>query len=146
MAFRKKVRDVRIVNNYEYNSIELYFDGKPDEMTRETLKMFKWRWNPKKFCWYNKNTVENMALVESLNKSADEMREKKIPESYSEKYEKKETEPSMDIKSFVDSLFKASDEEEKKTLKVTTQVDKKVKKVSKKIIDIDDDNFELNLQ
>ena len=135
---------MRIVNNYEYNSIELYFDGKPDEMTRETLKMFKWRWNPKKFCWYNKNTVENMVLVESLNKSADEMREKKISESYSEKYEKKETEPSMDIKSFVDSLFKASDEEEKKTLKVTTQVDKKVKKVSKKIIDIDDDNFELN--
>lgn len=80
---------MRIVNNYEYNSIELYFDGKPDEMTRETLKMFKWRWNPKKFCWYNKNTVENMALAESLNKSADEMKEKKIPESYSEKYEKK---------------------------------------------------------
>ena len=73
------------------------------------------------------------------------MKEKKIPESYSEKYEKKETEPSMDIKSFVYSLFKASDEEEKKTLKVTTQVDKKVKKVSKKIIDIDDDNFELDL-
>ena len=38
---------MRIVNNYEYNSIELYFDGKPDEMTRETLKMFKWRRNPK---------------------------------------------------------------------------------------------------
>ena len=31
---------MRIVNNYEYNSIELYFDAKPDEMTRETLKMF----------------------------------------------------------------------------------------------------------
>ena len=52
---------MRIVNNYEYNSIELYFDGKPDEMTRETLKMFKWRRNPKKFCWYNKNTAENKA-------------------------------------------------------------------------------------
>lgn len=24
---------MRMVNNYEYNSIELYFDGKPDEMT-----------------------------------------------------------------------------------------------------------------
>ena len=58
---------MRIENNYEYNSIELYFDGKPDEMTRETLKMFKWKWNPKKFCWYNKNTTENMALAESLN-------------------------------------------------------------------------------
>lgn len=135
---------MRIVNNYEYNSIELYFDGKPDEMTRETLKMFKWRWNPKKFCWYNKNTVENMALAESLNKSAEEMKEKKIPESYSEKYEKKETESSMDIKAFVDSLFKTNDEENK-ALKVTVQADKKSKKVSGKIIDIDDDNFELDL-
>ena len=135
---------MRIVNNYEYNSIELYFDGKPDEMTRETLKMFKWRWNPKKFCWYNKNTVENMALAESLNKSAEEMKEKKIPESYSEKYEKKETESSMDIKTFVDSLFKTNDEENK-ALKVTVQADKKSKKVSGKIIDIDDDNFELDL-
>ena len=38
---------MRIENNYEYNSIELYFDGKPDEMTRETLKVFKWKWNGK---------------------------------------------------------------------------------------------------
>ena len=135
---------MRIVNNYEYNSIELYFDGKPDEMTRETLKMFKWRWNPKKFCWYNKNTVENKALAESLDKSTDEMRDKKIPESYLEKYEKKEVEPSMDIKEFANSLFKTS-EEENKTLKVTAQADKKLKKVSRKIIDIDDDNFELDL-
>ena len=105
---------MRIVNNYEYNSIELYFDGKPDEMTRETLKMFKWRRNPKKFCWYNKNTAENKALAESLNKSTDEMKDKKI-------------------------------EEEKKTLKVTAQAVKKSQKVSKKIIDIDDDNFELDL-
>ena len=53
MKFEMKVRDMRVVNNYEDNSIELYFDGKPDEMTRETLKIFKWRWNPKKFCWLN---------------------------------------------------------------------------------------------
>ena len=53
------------------------------------------------------------------------MKDKKIPESYSEKYEKKETESSIDIKSFVDSLFKASEEEEKKTLKVTAQAVKK---------------------
>ena len=72
------------------------------------------------------------------------MKDKKIPESYSEKYEKKETEPTMDVKSFVDSLFKTS-AEENKALKVTAQVDKKSKKVSGKIIDIDDDNFELDL-
>ena len=45
----------------------------------------------------------------------------------------------------MDSLFKASEEEEKKTLKVTAQAVKKSQKVSKKIIDIDDDNFELDL-
>lgn len=50
----------------------------------------------------------------------------------------------MDVKSFVDSLFKTS-AEENKALKVTAQADKKSKKVSGKIIDIDDDNFELDL-
>ena len=28
---------MRIENNYEYNSIELYFDGKPDENVRNIL-------------------------------------------------------------------------------------------------------------
>lgn len=136
---------MKIVNNYEYNSIELYFDGKPDEMTRETLKMFKWRWNPKKNCWYNKNTAENMALAESLNKSTDEMRKSKIPDRYFDKYTKKNVEPVMDVKAFVDSLFKTSEEQEEKILKVTNQEDKKPRKSSRKIIDIDDDNFELDL-
>ena len=136
---------MRIVNNYEYNSIELYFDGKPDEMTRETLKMFKWRWNPKKFCWYNKNTAENKALAESLNKSTDEMKDKKIPESYAEKYEKKETEPTMDINAFVDNLFKMNEKQENNILKVASQTEKRSKSIAKKIIDIDDDNFELDL-
>lgn len=125
---------MRIVNNYEYNSIELYFDGKSNEMTRETLKMFKWRWNPKKFCWYNKNTAENKALAESLNKSTDEMKDKKIPESYSEKYEKKETEPSMDINAFVDNLFKINEKQENNILKVASQTEKKPKSIAKKIL------------
>ena len=136
---------MKIVNNYEYNSIELYFDGKPDEMTRETLKMFKWRWNPKKFCWYNKNTAENMALAESLNKSADEMKEKKISDTYSDKYMKKDAEPVMDVKAFVDNLFKVNETQEKNILKVPSQAERKTKNISKKIIDIDDDNFELDL-
>lgn len=136
---------MKIVNNYEYNSIELYFDGKPDEMTRETLKMFKWRWNPKKFCWYNKNTAENMALAESLNKSADEMKEKKISDTYSDKYMKKDAEPVMDVKAFVDNLFKVNETQEKNILKVPSQAERTPKNISKKIIDIDDDNFELDL-
>lgn len=136
---------MRIENNYEYNSIELYFDGKPDEMTRETLKMFKWRWNPKKFCWYNKNTTENMALAESLNSSAEEMRAQKVPDSYAEKYNKEEQKASAYVSNLVDSIFKESAAQEEKTLKVPEHVEKKPKRVEKKIIDIDDDNFELDL-
>lgn len=136
---------MRIENNYEYNSIELYFDEKPDEMTRETLKMFKWRWNPKKFCWYNKNTTENMALAESLNSSIEEMRAKKVPDSYAEKYNKEEPKASAYISNLVDGLFKESAAQGKKTLKVPEHMEKKPKRVEKKIIDIDDDNFELDL-
>lgn len=136
---------MRIENNYEYNSIELYFDGKPDEMTRETLKMFKWRWNPKKFCWYNKNTAENMALAESLNNSAEEMRTKKVPDSYAEKYNKEEPKDSAYVSNLADSLFKESATKEDKTLKVPEYIEKKSKRVEKKIIDIEDDNFELDL-
>lgn len=136
---------MRIENNYEYNSIELYFDGKPDEMTRETLKMFKWKWNPKKFCWYNKNTTENMALAESLNSSAEEMRAKKIPDSYAEKYNKQEPKASAYVSNLVDNLLKESAAQEEKTLKVPEHIEKKPKGVEKKIIDIADDNFELDL-
>lgn len=136
---------MRIENNYEYNSIELYFDGKPDEMTRETLKMFKWRWNPKKLCWYNKNTTENMALAEALNSSAEEMQAKKVPDSYAEKYNKEEPKSSSYVSNLVDSLFKESAAQEVKTLKVPEHIEKKPKRVEKKIIDIDDDNFELDL-
>ncbi len=72
-------------------------------------------------------------MAESLNKSTDEMKDKKIPGSYSEKYEKKETESSMDIKAFVDSLFKTSDEENE-ALKVTVQTDKKSKKYRERLL------------
>lgn len=136
---------MRIKNNYKYNSIELYFDGKPDEMTRETLKMFKWRWNPKKFCWYNKNTAENMVLAELLNRSAEEMRAQKVPDSYAVKYNKEGSKASAYVRNLVDSLFKESAAQKEKTLKVPEHMEKKPKRVEKKIIDINDDNFELDL-
>lgn len=86
-----------------------------------------------------------LRLAESLNKSTDEMKDKKIPESYSEKYEKKETEPTMDINAFVDNLFKMNEKQENNILKVASQTEKRSKSIAKKIIDIDDDNFELDL-
>ena len=88
---------------------------------------------------------ENMALAESLNSSAEEMRAKKIPDSYAEKYNKEEPKDSAYLSNLVDSLFKESAAQEEKTLKVSEHMEKKPKRVEKKIIDIDDDNFELDL-
>lgn len=136
---------MRIENNYEYNSIELYFDGKPDEITRETLKMFKWRWNPKKLCWYNRNTAENMALAESLNSSVDEMQEKKIPDSYAKKYYKEESKDSTPVSNLDDSIVKENSVQENNTFKESEHMKKKHNLLKKNIIDIEDDNFELNL-
>lgn len=137
---------MRIENNYEYNSIELYFDGKPDEMTRETLKMFKWRWNPKKFCWYNKNTTENMALAESLNSSAEEMRAQKVPDSYAEKYNKEEPKASAYVSNLVDSIFKESAAQEEKTLKsARTCREKAEAELKKRLLTLMTNNFELDL-
>ena len=45
----------------------------------------------------------------------------------------------------MDSLFKESAAQEEKTLKVSEHMEKNPKRVEKKIIDIDDDNFELDL-
>lgn len=41
-----------IKENHEYNSREVYFNGKPSEEVRNALKELKMRWNGKKLCWY----------------------------------------------------------------------------------------------
>lgn len=38
--------------NQEYGSKEIYFEGIPTKETRDSLKALKFRWNPKKGCWY----------------------------------------------------------------------------------------------
>lgn len=41
-----------IRENHQYNSREVYFDGKPSRDTRAALKALKMRWNHVKACWY----------------------------------------------------------------------------------------------
>ena len=41
-----------IRQNAAYNSLEVYFEGKPGEAIRAALKALKFRWNNKKMCWY----------------------------------------------------------------------------------------------
>lgn len=41
-----------IRNNPQFNSNEVYFDGKPCEAVRDALKALKFRWHGIKKCWY----------------------------------------------------------------------------------------------
>lgn len=41
-----------IRENYQFNSREVYFDGKPSRETLNALKALKMRWNRVKSCWY----------------------------------------------------------------------------------------------
>ena len=41
-----------IRDNGEFNSKEIYFDGKPSETVRTALKELHFRWHGKKRCWY----------------------------------------------------------------------------------------------
>ena len=41
-----------IAVNNKFNSLEISFTEKPSEAIRNTLKGFKFRWNPKKSIWY----------------------------------------------------------------------------------------------
>lgn len=38
--------------NDQFKSLEIYFSEKPNEDTRAALKALRFRWNPKKTCWY----------------------------------------------------------------------------------------------
>ena len=41
-----------ITKNNEFDSFEVYFEGKPSDNVRLALKRLKMRWNPRKKCWY----------------------------------------------------------------------------------------------
>jgi len=49
-----------IKDNEQYKSKEVYFDGKPDEKTREALKGLRFKWHGVKKCWYGFATVEEI--------------------------------------------------------------------------------------
>lgn len=52
-----------IRNNAQYNSTEIYFDGKPSEAVREVLKAHKFRWHSVKRCWYGYASEETIAAA-----------------------------------------------------------------------------------
>lgn len=57
---------VKVKFNEEKNGIELYFNNKPDEEIRDTLKANGFRWARYNKCWYCKDTEEKRNLLKSL--------------------------------------------------------------------------------
>lgn len=49
--------------NPQFNSHEIYFDGKPSEAVREALKALKFRWHSVKRCWYGYSSEESIAAA-----------------------------------------------------------------------------------
>lgn len=53
-----------IRTNTQFNSHEIYFDGKPSEAVRNALKELKFRWHGVKRCWYGfGQSEESLAAV-----------------------------------------------------------------------------------
>ena len=47
----KNINGVRVVDNVEDNRLQLFFDGKPEEEIRKTLKSWGFRWSRYNGCW-----------------------------------------------------------------------------------------------
>lgn len=71
-----------IKTNEQYNSTEIFFDQKPEQEIIAALKALRFRWNPKKSCWYGFAKIEsledlNSAKIEKAPATAKAKKEKK---------------------------------------------------------------------
>lgn len=62
--------------NEEKNGIEIYFVVYPIQGTKNTLKKYGFRWNPKKSCWYAKNSMDTDAIASAISDTSIEEYEK----------------------------------------------------------------------
>lgn len=67
-----KNNNIKIVKNQKLNGIEVYFESKPDYKVITELKNKKFRWHQVKKCWYNKDTAEIQAFLNTLTETPAE--------------------------------------------------------------------------
>lgn len=77
-----------IKTNEQFNSKEVYFDGKPNFEILKGLKALKMRWNPKKSCWYGYASETDIinAITGATNTVQEETKEYTTGTVYSEGY------------------------------------------------------------
>lgn len=65
-----EINGIRIVENYEADRLQMFFDGKPDSETISKLKHNAFKWSPSNSCWQRQltsNAIYGMRRVLNLN-------------------------------------------------------------------------------
>lgn len=71
-AAERVVGDVRVVENPDIARIQLFYPGKPDQDTRDTLKHWGFRWAPSEGAWQrNLNNAGRYAVKQVLGMEAN---------------------------------------------------------------------------
>lgn len=65
-----KLAALRVEFNTECNGIEVYFNNKPSQATRDALKAAGYRWHSVKKCWYAKRTEEHLQALRKIEEAA----------------------------------------------------------------------------
>ena len=60
------MEQITILENKQFNGVEIYFNAKPNQKTITALKEKRFKWHTLKKCWYNKNTQEIKKFIETL--------------------------------------------------------------------------------
>lgn len=60
----------RVELNNDLDGIEVYFNSKPEQATRDALKSAGYRWHSVKKCWYAKRSEERLQLLRKIEGAA----------------------------------------------------------------------------
>lgn len=60
------MENIQIINNKQFNGVEIYFNQKPNQNIITELKNKHFKWHTAKKCWYNKATEEAKKFIETL--------------------------------------------------------------------------------
>lgn len=117
--------------NKELNGIEIKFSEKPTAKVLARMKELGFRWNPKKFVWYAKNTDERLEFAKSIEKSYEQMtifsfvdeepKAEPQTEEPKEAPKKAEEKPRTEVKKVVETIKQKATPKAKKETKAKAE-------------------------
>lgn len=61
------IGDVKVVENYPENRMQLFFDGKPDQSVRDELKKNGFRWSGYNGCWQSYLNYSSRLFIKKMS-------------------------------------------------------------------------------